>query len=78
MRRAKYMAAKAEAARNPLRKGAVRVPKLTREEVVDAMLEAWEDLDPSLGANAWAAVKLMPYEMAQEKKWTPKEAFKDI
>ena len=78
MRRTKYMAAKAEAARDPLHKGAVRVPKLTREEVVDAMLEAWEDLDPSLGANAWAAVKLMPYEMAQEKKWTPKEAFKDI
>ena len=42
------------------------------------MLEAWDELDPSLGANAWTAVKLMPYELAVTKGWTPKEAFKDI
>ena len=54
------------------------IPKLTREEVVDAMLDAWEELDPNLGANAWEVVKLMPYELAQEKGWTPKEAFADI
>ena len=53
MRRAKYQAAKAEALKDPLGKGCVRIPRLTREEVVEAMLEAWEELDPSLGANAW-------------------------
>ena len=42
------------------------------------MLEAWDELDPTLWANAWVAVKLMPYELAQTKGWTPKEAFKDI
>ena len=74
----KYNAAKAQAARDPLHKGRVAIPKLTREEVVDAMLDAWEELDPNLGANAWEVVKLMPYELAQEKGWTPKEAFADI
>jgi len=74
----KYNAAKAQAARDPLHKGRVAIPKITREEVVDAMLEAWEELDPNLGANAWEVVKLMPYELAQEKGWTPKEAFADI
>ena len=60
------------------RMGRVGVPRLTREEVVDAMIEAWEELDPQLGANAWVAVKLMPDKMAQEKNRTPKEAFADI
>jgi len=60
MRRTKYMAAKAEAARDPLHKGAVRVPKLTREEVVDAMLEAWEDLDPSSCHTRWHKKKIGP------------------
>jgi len=33
---------------------------LTREEIVQIMLDAWDQLDPSLGANAWEHVKLMP------------------
>ena len=78
MRLDKYNAAKAEAAKDPLHKGRVGVPRLTREEVVDAMIQAWEELDPKLGANAWVVVKLMPYELAQEKNWTPKEAFAEI
>ena len=78
LRTEKYKATKAEAAADPLHKGRVGIPKLTREEIVQIMLDAWDQLDPSLGANAWEHVKLMPYELAQEKGWTPKEAFKDI
>ena len=78
LRSEKYKAAKAEAAADPMFKGRVGVPKLSREEIIQIMLDAWESLDPSLGANAWESVKLMPYELAQEKGWTPKEAFSDI
>ena len=78
LRLKKYKEAKEAAARDPLHKGRVGIPKLSREKVVQVMLEAWDELDPSLGANAWVAVKLMPYELAQTKGWTPKEAFKDI
>ena len=39
------------------------------------MLEAWDEVDPQLGANAWEVVKLMPYELAQVRGWTPKQAF---
>ena len=42
------------------------------------MLEAWQELDPQLGANAWVVVKLMPYELARTVGWTPKDAFADI
>ena len=42
------------------------------------MLKAWADLNPELGAKAWVAVKLMPYELAQQVGWVPKEAFADI
>ena len=78
LRRAKYQAANAEAAKDPFSKGCERIPRLTREEVVEAMLEAWEELDPNLGANAWETVKLVPYELAQELGWTPKVAFESI
>ena len=78
LRSQKYQLAKEEAAKNPLQKGRVGIPKTTQEEIVTIMLEAWEELDPQLGANAWVEVKLMPYELAQIKGWTPKEASKDI
>ena len=51
LRTEKYKAAKAEAAADPLHKGRVGIPKLTREEIVQIMLDAWDKLDPSLGAN---------------------------
>jgi hypothetical protein len=78
LRSQKYQLAKEEASKNPLQKGRVGNPKITREEIVTIMLEAWEELDSQLEANAWVEVKLVPYKLAQIKGWTPKEAFKDI
>ena len=78
LRSQKYNAAKAEAAKNPLHKGRVGIPKISRGEIVQIMLEAWDEVDPQLGANAWEVVKLMPYELAQVRGWTPKQAFEDI
>ena len=74
----KWKKARAEAAKDPTASKIVPIPQLSREEVIQAALEAWDELDPSLGANAWRAVKLMPYELAKKEGWTPKEAFKDI
>ena len=78
LRSEKYNAAKVEAAKNPLLKGRVAIPKISREEITQIMLEAWDEIDPALGANAWVCVKMMPYELAQLSGWTPKKAFEDI
>ena len=78
LRSEKYNAAKEEAAKNPLLKGRVAIPKISREEITQIMLEAWDEIDPSLGANAWVCVKMMSYELAQLSGWTPKKAFEDI
>ena len=69
---------KAAQARNPLYKASIGIPTLTRDEHVDIMLQAWAELSPALGAKAWVAVKLMPYELAQQVGWTPKDAFADV
>ena len=62
----KWKKARAEAAKDPTASKIVPIPQLSREEVIQAALEAWDELDPSLGANAWRAVKLMPYELAKK------------
>ena len=31
------------------------------------MLQAWEELDPNLGANAWTVVKIMPDELVPQR-----------
>jgi hypothetical protein len=67
LRLKKYKEVKAAQARNPLLKARSGIPTLTREE-----------LFPELGAKAWVAVKLMPYELAQKVGWTPKDAFADV
>jgi len=75
----KYKAAKAEREAHPNRKkGRVGIPRIDRGEALECMLEAWAELPQELGANAWAAVKLYPYEAAVQIGWTPKEAFADI
>jgi len=78
LRLKKYKAVKAAQARNPLYKASIGIPTLTRDEHVDIMLQAWAELSPALGAKAWVAVKLMPYELAQQVGWTPKDAFADV
>ena len=78
LRLKKYKEVKAAQARNPLLKARSGIPTLTREEHVHIMLQAWAELSPELGAKAWVAVKLMPYELAQQVGWTPKDAFADV
>jgi len=78
LRLKKYKAVKAAQARNPLYKASIGIPTLTHDEHVDIMLQAWAELFPVLGAKAWVAVKLMPYELAQQVGWTPKDAFADV
>ena len=78
LRMKKYKQAKSAQAKNPLPKGPVGIPTLTREETVDIMLQAWKELSPELGAKAWVTVKLMPYELAQKVGWSPKEAFSEL
>ena len=61
----KYKAAKAEQQRDPNnKKSRVAIPKVDRAEYLQCMLEAWDELPAELGANAWAAVKLYPYQAA--------------
>ena len=78
LRMKKYKAAKSAQATNPLLKGPVGIPTLSREETVDIMLQAWAELSPELGAKGWLTVKLMPYELAQQVGWSPKDAFAEL
>jgi len=79
IRLAKYKVAKAERDADPIKKKTrIAIPRITRAEALECMLEAWDELPAELGANAWQTVKLYPYEAAVLIGLTPKEAFESI
>ena len=56
----------------------IPIPKLTRIEHYQNLVKAWEKVDVGDLHSLLPDVKVMPYELAVTKGWTPENAFADF